>query len=709
MAITVDNRLSGPWGTTPTASSLAASGTVGTVGIDAATAAGPAEYSASVTVHGLTSIKVDTGHHRGNTAHLTFDLPSSGPWWLRFYIQLPSTQAAGEGWEEGVWVARVGDHGLVLHETAGGNIGFRLQPAGLAQDPIQGVLDGTALPINQVLRVELHSDGTDTECRVYAGHDTATVRSCTWAGVAPSGTAAELSGYRYTRNRWLRPGDNDADFEPDTPVADMQNALLDLGYELPQWGADGDYGQESVDAVIAFQQDYGYAIVDGEAGPETLAGIRLATWLEVDGTGRPPATYLSHLAVSDSGWVGPAPEQQDLVTSASATVAASGSLDVRAVQGPQQAAGGGARLAGAVSVSRNARTTATGTVSVTSAAAAVFRAASTSAEVLGAGATSTAVSKAATTTAAAQAAGSSASEGSKHATTTADASAFASGQAWAGGARSAIALDYSRGHISAPFEPIDDDQQLVNDVTAKRTDGSEFRVVQETGPLSVDDPPVGVGRYETSLDLNTAHDIQLRDHAGWRLHLGTWDEARYPVVTVDLVRNPGLVENVASRESGDWLQVLNPPPWLPPGPIDLLIEGYTETLNTHRWTVEFNASSGGPWVVGLVNDPDAEEPTGPRDPDRADTEACELTVAVDAGDTTLAVLTTVGPPWIDSVNYPGMFPFDLVLGGEVVRVTAVAGTGAEQTLTVERALNGITKPHPAGAAVSLARPAVVGL
>lgn len=110
------------------------------------------------------------------------------------------------------------------------------------------------------------------------------------------------------------------------------------------------------------------------------------------------------------------------------------------------------------------------------------------------------------------------------------------------------------------IEPIDDDQALTNDVVAKRVDGSEFRVTQETGPLSVSDQPLGVGRYETSVDLNTMYDVQPRDHAGWRVHLGTWDEARYPTVTVDLVRNPGLIENVVSRESGDWLQVLNPRP-----------------------------------------------------------------------------------------------------------------------------------------------------
>ncbi|MFC7328157.1 hypothetical protein [Marinactinospora rubrisoli] len=60
------------------------------------------------------------------------------------------------------------------------------------------------------------------------------------------------------------------------------------------------------------------------------------------------------------------------------------------------------------------------------------------------------------------------------------------------------------------------------------------------------------------------------------------------------------------------------------------------------WRVEFNASAGGPWVVGVVNDPDADEPIGPRDPDRADTEACELTPRILSGAEYMDFPTAVG-------------------------------------------------------------------
>ena len=51
-------------------------------------------------------------------------------------------------------------------------------------------------------------------------------------------------------------------------VRELQQKLLDRGYRLPKYGADGDYGSETQAAVKAFQKDWGLK-VDGIAGPET--------------------------------------------------------------------------------------------------------------------------------------------------------------------------------------------------------------------------------------------------------------------------------------------------------------------------------------------------------------------------------------------------------------------------------------------------------
>ena len=55
-------------------------------------------------------------------------------------------------------------------------------------------------------------------------------------------------------------------------VRRLQARLMELGYELPKYGADGEYGSETVTAVKAFQRDRGLQ-VDGVAGEATLAAL----------------------------------------------------------------------------------------------------------------------------------------------------------------------------------------------------------------------------------------------------------------------------------------------------------------------------------------------------------------------------------------------------------------------------------------------------
>ena len=50
-------------------------------------------------------------------------------------------------------------------------------------------------------------------------------------------------------------------------VKAMQELLMQLGYELPEYGADGDFGKETRDALIAFQKDHSLT-VDGKYGEQ---------------------------------------------------------------------------------------------------------------------------------------------------------------------------------------------------------------------------------------------------------------------------------------------------------------------------------------------------------------------------------------------------------------------------------------------------------
>ena len=58
-------------------------------------------------------------------------------------------------------------------------------------------------------------------------------------------------------------------------VKQLQEALMKLGYKLPKYGADGDFGSETEAAVKQFQKDY-HLTVDGEFGTRCLSALTLA-------------------------------------------------------------------------------------------------------------------------------------------------------------------------------------------------------------------------------------------------------------------------------------------------------------------------------------------------------------------------------------------------------------------------------------------------
>ncbi|WP_406143308.1 hypothetical protein [Streptomyces anulatus] len=201
-----------------------------------------------------------------------------------------------------------------------------------------------------------------------------------------------------------------------------------------------------------------------------------------------------------------------------------------------------------------------------------------------------------------------------------------------------LALDYTaRGEVPPPLEPVEDDQRLRNDVTVTRDGGTSARSVVTTGPLSVQPPPAGVGPYDEALTLSLYDDTQPAPIAQWRTHLGTWDEARYPVISVWLHAATHLIDDVLAMDIGDRVQISNPPPWLPPDTIDQHMLGYTEVLDQHDWTLALNCVPARPWQVGVVEDPVLG---------RADTDGSQLASSATTTATSLSVAVTAGPRWI---------------------------------------------------------------
>ncbi|WP_327679474.1 hypothetical protein [Kitasatospora sp. NBC_00458] len=261
----------------------------------------------------------------------------------------------------------------------------------------------------------------------------------------------------------------------------------------------------------------------------------------------------------------------------------------------------------------------------------------------------------------------------------------------------ALVLDYGAGEIAPPLEPVDDDQATRNDITVSRRGGSSARATEATGPLSVLPPPGGVGRYSDSPELGLYRDTQLEDIASWRLHVGTWDAARYPVVRVDLAAAPHLLAAASAVDIGDLIRLTGLPLADGPGEVDLLVQGYTETLGAYDWIIEFNCTPAGPWAVAVLDDLVVG---------RADTNGSTLGAGVSSTATSLSIATAAGPLWTTD---PAEYPLDLAIAGERVTVTAMSGTTSPQTATVTRHVNGVVKALPADADVRLWQPAILAL
>lgn len=58
-------------------------------------------------------------------------------------------------------------------------------------------------------------------------------------------------------------------------VQEVQQCLLNMGFPLPIFGADGWYGAETYNQISTYQRSKGLKYIDGIVGPETLKSLNL--------------------------------------------------------------------------------------------------------------------------------------------------------------------------------------------------------------------------------------------------------------------------------------------------------------------------------------------------------------------------------------------------------------------------------------------------
>lgn len=268
-----------------------------------------------------------------------------------------------------------------------------------------------------------------------------------------------------------------------------------------------------------------------------------------------------------------------------------------------------------------------------------------------------------------------------------------------------LTLSYPDGSLQA-FAPTDDDQRTRNKVTVSRGSGAST-TIEDTGPvhpLSTADPPDGVGVYDEALTLSLYSDLQTEHQACWRVRLGTVDEARLPVIEINLAHpdfatNPELTRSALSLDVGDRIVITDPPAWLPPDNVDQIIQGIGSSIQQFEHTLRFNCAPTQPYRAAVYDG----HPT--YSDSRYSNEHTTLSGALTSSATTFSATSGYGPIWSHSVDGD----FDIMMGGERMTVTFITGFSFPQTFTVTRSVNGVVKSHSSGERIKLFDPSYYAL
>jgi hypothetical protein len=231
-------------------------------------------------------------------------------------------------------------------------------------------------------------------------------------------------------------------------------------------------------------------------------------------------------------------------------------------------------------------------------------------------------------------------------------------------------LDIDAGHLSAPLDPTDDDQQTRNDVSLSRPNGGFYRSVQLTGKLNVnapEDDPDGAGTYDTTPSKNLAADTQLSAGANFLRATGTQDVARYPSMHADFTAtayqaDAELTANISSLDCGDSILLSNPEVSYDPSLQQ--VQSYSEHIDLYDWDTSWVTLPGDVYAVGVVGYTT-----------RIDTEISFTSASFVSGTNTkltVARSDPAGAMWVDPITAKDMFPFNVDVSG--VRLQ-VLGTG----------------------------------
>jgi hypothetical protein len=216
-----------------------------------------------------------------------------------------------------------------------------------------------------------------------------------------------------------------------------------------------------------------------------------------------------------------------------------------------------------------------------------------------------------------------------------------------------LTFSYSGNELSGDLVPTADDSFIVNDFTASRGDAGSARYRQDDGPLSVNDPPDGVGPYAQSQSYSFAHEGQCVQMSSWQVHKGTLDEERFPRMEVALenlrvAADAAMIEALLTLDVGKRVDITDTPDFLPAEDIRQVVVGYEEWFDNFQHNFKLNCVPERWFEI-------AEYDSGWH----VDSDDLALLQDVTSSATTLSVVTGNGQPvTLEPQSYPHLIKVD---------------------------------------------------
>ncbi|WP_344144357.1 hypothetical protein, partial [Polymorphospora rubra] len=212
----------------------------------------------------------------------------------------------------------------------------------------------------------------------------------------------------------------------------------------------------------------------------------------------------------------------------------------------------------------------------------------------------------------------------------------------------ALTIAAAERQLGGDLAPATDDPNRRNIWTVSRHGGSSAQARDE-------DLVTLQGEIEGQTTVHHVGDGALEDHAAWWLRRHSAQEMRWPSLAINLHVARELAADWCAVRPGSRVQVTDPPAQAPPGVIDQLVVGATETWSGRRkWKAVLNLQPASPWLVAELD--------GAQD-QRIATDDGLLAANVDQAAMVLWLSAPEGWTTLD-----GDHPLDLRLGGEQVRI-----------------------------------------